>query len=165
MFDVIYADPPWPYANSGPQGGVGFQYRTTDENELAQIDVKASPNSVMYMWATAPKLPEAIQLMKDWGFSYKTCLVWDKKRLGIGYWARGQHELLLIGVKGKVKPPPPELRIRSVYSETSTKHSKKPAFFVEYLERLYPDAAKLEMFARNDEIRPGWTYFGDEARN
>jgi len=72
---------------------------------------------VLYLWATAPKLLEAIEVMKAWNFSYKTHAIWDKEKIGMGYWFRGQHELLLVGTKGHFSPPAASLRIPSVIRE------------------------------------------------
>jgi len=105
-YGVIYADPPWRYQNGGSQGGVDDQYPTMDIADICALQIPAAENSVLYLWATAPLLPEGIRVLTAWGFEYKTSAVWDKQRLGIGYWFRGEHEHLLVGVRGNVSPPP-----------------------------------------------------------
>ena len=112
------------------------------------------------MWACAPKLDLALEVMAGWGFSFKTSAVWDKEKLGMGYWFRGQHELLLVGTKGDVSPPPPEARRSSVFREARGEHSRKPVCVYEWIEEAFP-GAKLEMYCR--EPRAGWQTWGNEA--
>jgi N6-adenosine-specific RNA methylase IME4 len=101
--------------------------------------------------------------MKAWGFTYKTQAVWDKTWVGMGYWFRGQHEILMVGVKGKFSPPIPTLRESSVYREKKGKHSKKPQYFKDLLNRQFPDKTKLELFAR--EKTEGWDVWGNEVKS
>lgn len=106
-YQVIYADPPWRYDFSKSNSReIENQYPTMTVEEICALDVPSSTNSVLYLWATAPKLREALQVMDAWGFEYKSQMVWDKEILGMGYWFRGQHEILLVGTKGKFSPPP-----------------------------------------------------------
>jgi hypothetical protein len=99
--------------------------------------------------------------MAEWGFAYKSQLVWAKDRTGTGYWARQQHELLLIGTKGDVPAPAPGQQPSSLISAPVGPHSAKPAVFHEIIEHMFPTAARLEMFARAG--RPGWDSHGNEA--
>jgi N6-adenosine-specific RNA methylase IME4 len=129
--------------------------------DICRLNVPSEDNAVLYLWATAPKLLEALVVMRAWGFNYKTQAVWDKGWVGMGYWFRGKHELLLVGTKGKFSPPIPTLRESSVYKEKKGKHSKKPQYFKDLLSRQFPDKTKLEMFAR--EKSEGWDVFGNEV--
>lgn len=110
---MIYADPPWLY-NHAPMGGnnrsIERHYPTMSVDAIKNLKVPSNKNSVLFLWATSPKLKEALDVMQCWGFEYKTNMVWDKKIIGMGYWFRGQHELLLVGVKGKFSPPTPHAR-------------------------------------------------------
>lgn len=160
-YGIIYADPPWCYDNTCSQGGVREQYQTMSDEEICALQVPAAKDSVLYLWATAPRLPIALEVINSWGFDYKSCAVWDKVRLGIGYWFRGQHELLLCGVRGNVRPPPVELRISSVIRCKSGQHSRKPDYIRSMIEKWYPDAKRLEMFSRLK--RPGWDVFGNQV--
>ena len=119
------------------------------------------PNSVLYLWATAPKLLEALEVMKAWGFTYKSHMVWDKVRVGMGYWWRGQHELLLVGTRGKWSPPEPELRYPSVLTEARGRHSAKPEWVRDILAHWWPEARRVELFAR--ERVDGWDCEGNEV--
>lgn len=161
-FDVIYADPPWSYHNGGvPNGGVDHHYETMDLAEIKALDVPAADDAVLYLWATATHTPEAIDVLRAWGFDYKTQACWDKQALGVGYWFRGQHELLLVGTRGDVSPPDSDNRRSSVFTERRGQHSEKPESVRAHIERAHPDARKLEMFARDGKV--GWELWGDES--
>lgn len=160
-FGVVYADPPWSYENgSVPNGGVDHQYDTMDLEAIKSLDVPASDDAVLYLWATVTHLPEALEVMDSWGFDYKTQAVWDKEYVGVGYWFRGQHELLLLGVRGDVSPPPEDARRSSVFRQQRGKHSSKPDVVRAHIERAHPDADKIELFARDGKT--GWELWGDE---
>ena len=117
---------------------------------------------MLFMWATVAKLREAFEVMDGWGFEYKTHAVWDKEKIGMGYWFRGQHELLLVGTKGQASPPDAEHRVSSVFREARGKHSAKPQCVYEWIEAAFPDRLKLEMYCRSP--RAGWAVFGNEAK-
>jgi hypothetical protein len=99
--------------------------------------------------------------MMAWGFTYKSHLVWVKDKRGLGYWGRNRHELLLIGIRGRVPCPAPGAQSASVIEAPRGRHSEKPDIFAEHIERWFPNVPKLEMFARN--ARPGWSYHGNEV--
>jgi N6-adenosine-specific RNA methylase IME4 len=99
--------------------------------------------------------------MNAWGFEYQTSAVWNKVLMGLGFWVRGQNELLLVGTRGQFAPPPEDLSVSGVYSEKRTTHSKKPAYFRNLISSWYPTELKLEMFAR--EVVPGWDVWGNEV--
>lgn len=161
-YQVIYADPPWSYRHCASNSRrIENQYDTMSLSEIKTLPVPSDNNCVLYLWATAPKLLEAIEVLSAWGFDYRTCLVWDKEIIGMGYWFRGQHELLLVGVKGKVSPPEPRLRISSVLKERRGKHSKKPECIRNLIQSWYPNADKIELFAREQIF--GWDVWGDEV--
>ena len=162
LYDILLADPPWRYSFSKSKSRkIENQYPTMSLQEIKELKVPAKDNCLLYLWATAPKLKEALEVMEAWGFTYKTHAIWDKQKIGMGYWFRGQHELLLVGVKGKFSPPEPCQRISSVYRVERGKHSAKPVWFHSWIDRWYPDMSKLEMFAR--ERVPGWDAWGDEV--
>ena len=161
MYDVILADPPWRYTFSRSKTRrVENQYPTMTLEEILAYPAPANKNAVLYLWATAPKLPEALAVMAAWGFTYKSCAVWDKVQIGMGYWFRGRHELLLVGTRGRFSPPGPGLRIPSIFTEPRGRHSAKPDFVHRLIEAAYPEASKVELFARQE--RPGWAAVGNE---
>lgn len=161
-FDVIYADPPWSYHNgSVPNGGVDHHYDTMDLDAIKTLDVPAADDAVLYLWTTVTHAEEAFDVLGAWGFEYKTQAVWDKRSVGVGYWMRGQHELLYIGVRGDVSPPDADARRSSVFTADRGAHSSKPEAVRTHIEKAHPDARKLEMFARDGKV--GWELWGDET--
>lgn len=161
-YQIIYADPPWNYRHCASKSRrVENQYPTMSLEEIKTLNVPAGENCILYLWATAPKLQEALEVLVSWGFDYRTCLVWDKEIIGMGYWFRGQHELLLVGVKGKMSPPEQSLRVSSVYKERRSKHSKKPNKIRRLINQWYPNKTKIELFAR--QKTPSWDVWGNEV--
>jgi N6-adenosine-specific RNA methylase IME4 len=165
IYDVILADPPWDYEFSPTdQRQIENQYPPMPLDEILALEVPAADNAVLFLWATAPKLEEALSVLHAWGFSYKTGAAWDKEKIGMGYWFRGQHELLLVGTKGHFSPPEEANRPSSVFREERRGHSVKPECVYRALEVMFPDARRLELFARG-VARPGWTVWGNEVTN
>jgi len=161
-YQVILCDPPWRYDFSKSDSRkIENQYPTMSIDEICAMKIPIDDNAVLYMWTTAPKLEEAFLVMKAWKITYKSHLVWNKVKIGTGYWFRGQHELLLVGVKGKFSPPPEGLRIGSVVTSERHGHSKKPDFIREYIKKWYPRDNCLEMFARSKH--EGWDVWGNEV--
>ena len=162
QFDVLYVDPPWRYDFAETDSRqIENQYPTMSQADLCALKVPAADNALLLLWATAPKLAEALEVMAAWGFEYKTHAIWDKGQIGMGYWFRGQHELLLVGTQGVFSPPLPEDRQGSVYCEDRGRHSPKPAYFYEWIERAFPSRAYCELFAR--QTRDGWTAWGNQV--
>ena len=161
-FDVIYADPPWSYDHDdNPRGGVAKHYDTMDIEDIKALDVPAADDAVLYMWGTVTHVPEAVDVIRAWGFEHKTQAVWDKQHFGSGWWFRGQHELLYVATRGDVSPPPEHARRSSVFRAPRGEHSAKPEVVRTHIERAHPDARKLEMFARDGKV--GWDLWGDES--
>lgn len=161
-YNIILADPPWRYDFSATENRqIENQYPTMEVEDICKIKVPAADDAVLFLWATAPKLREALQVVKAWGFEYKTNMVWIKDKIGMGYYARGQHELLLIATKGSPKVPLPESRPPSVITAPRTKHSVKPDVIYSVIESMYPANKYLELFARNE--RNGWGVWGNQV--
>jgi N6-adenosine-specific RNA methylase IME4 len=162
-YDVIYADPPWKYDFSETKSrDIENQYPTMGVEEIMALQVPSADDAVLFLWATAPKLREALMVMGAWGFQYKTCAVWDKEKIGMGYWFRGQHELLLVGTRGSMPPPVPEARQSSLYRESRGAHSAKPAYYYSLIEQMVPGGTYLELFARN-KYSEKWEVWGNQA--
>lgn len=100
QYGLIYADPPWRYDQATPSRRIENHYPTMATEEICALPVPAAKDAVLYLWATTAKLEDAFAVMKAWGFAYKSSMVWDKMKEGMGYWFRGQHEFLLVGVRG-----------------------------------------------------------------
>ena len=161
LYDVIYADPPWTYQQKGVQGAAAKQYPLMTDDELCAMKIPAAKDCILYLWTTSPLLESGLRVLQAWGFRYKSQAVWDKMRTGIGFWWIGQHETLMVGVRGDVKPPPPQLRRSSVIRCPRGRHSSKPDQVRDWISAWYPDAKRLEMFSRLK--RPGWDVFGNQV--
>jgi len=166
-FSVIYADPPWEYAQE--QHGKERQetvlethYPTMPTEDICGLEIKklAAENAVLFLWTTSPKLFEAKQVLEAWGFTYKSSMIWDKVKHNVGYYVSVRHEFLLICTKGSFLPESGKL-IDSVQTIERTEHSKKPDRFYEIIEEMYPSAKKLELFAR--QPRKNWKAWGNEV--
>jgi N6-adenosine-specific RNA methylase IME4 len=165
-FDLVYADPPWQYDFSETQErAIENQYPTMTVDEICALPISdvVGEDCVLFLWATAPKLPEAMQVMEAWGFEYRTQMVWVKDRVGMGYYVRNQHELLLIGKRGDVPVPRENVRPSSVLHAPRAEHSRKPDEFYEAIEAMYPDLEKVELFCRRP--REGWAVWGLEVES
>jgi len=159
-FNVILADPPWRYNDVVPNRSIENHYPTMDLNDICEINIHADDDCILFLWATSPLLPDAIKVLTMWGFEYKTSMVWVKDRIGMGYYARGRHELLLIGIKGNPGKPEPVNRPDSVIEAPRTEHSKKPLIVYDIIEKMYPHGVYLELFSRKE--RSGWISWGNE---
>lgn len=158
---LIYADPPWFYkGGTTPNRIIENQYPTMETKDICKMEIPNAKDSILFMWCTNPKLEEGLQIIKAWDFIYKTNMVWVKDKIGMGYYARGRHELLLIATKGNPGVPEPKNRPNSVIEFPRTKHSKKPEIVYELIEQMYPNRKYLELFARNK--RKNWKSWGNE---
>ena len=166
-YQCIYADPPWRYRNKNTGGsmtsGSCSKYPTMTLEAAKNIPITdiADKNSVCFLWATVPLLPEALEVLRAWGYKYKTALFWRKiMSLGMGFWFRGQVEILLMGVRGNVRA----FRVQKAnFIQTKArKHSQKPGEFRALIEQtnLVP---RIELFAR--EKTEGWDVWGDEVES
>jgi N6-adenosine-specific RNA methylase IME4 len=171
-YSILYVDPPWRYEHDpGGDGGrqVENQYGTMSLDAIKAMEVPAAEDAVLFCWTTSPKLAEGLAVVKAWDFTYRTCMVWVKDRIGMGYYARQQHELLLIGTRGTLPAPAPENRPPSVFYGDRTEHSAKPDAVYELIEAMYPEYDRTddltefcELFSRRP--RKGWFGWGNEAQ-
>jgi len=161
-YQIIYADPPWSYRNKKTGGsmtsGSKSKYPVMELEDIKKLPIQniATKDSVLFLWATTPLLPEALEVMKAWGYRYKTAIYWRKiMSLGMGFWFRGQVEVLLMGIKGKVKA----FRIQKPnFIQTKVgKHSEKPIDFRHLIE-LTGLKPRIELFAR--QKIEGWDVMG-----
>lgn len=122
----------------------------------------AAEDALLCLWSVNCLLPEALEVMRSWGFEYVTNLVWVKPSIGLGRWARNRHEMLLLGRKGNFPAPELEDLADSVIEAPRGGHSEKPAAVYELIERMYPRASRVELFARGTP-RPGWVFWGNQV--
>jgi N6-adenosine-specific RNA methylase IME4/ParB-like chromosome segregation protein Spo0J len=163
-YPVLYADPPWRYEHSESESrAIENQYPTMTLDEICALPVDdlATPDAILFLWATSPKLAESMQVIESWGFTYRTCAVWDKQKIGMGYYFRQQHELLLVATRGSIPTPTPEHRPASVFSEARGDHSAKPVQFAAWIEAMYPTLPRIELFCRSP--RDGWATWGNQS--
>jgi N6-adenosine-specific RNA methylase IME4 len=162
-FNLIYADPPWRYDYSKSDSRkIENQYPTLEVDEICELPIAKScaDDCVLFLWATSPKLPEAMRVVVSWGFTYRTCMVWVKDKIGMGYYARQRHELLLIATTGEPSVPDESVRPDSVIQAPRGEHSRKPDSVYAMLESMYPKSKYLELFCRTP--RKGWKAWGNE---
>lgn len=169
-FPVILCDPPWrfeTFAEDGGSKGPRQHYPCDDVHDLAEIPVEdvVADDCAIFMWATAPMLPEAFWLMNRWGFQVKTAGAWAKQSktgqkwaFGTGYLFRSAAEFYLLGTRGS--PVNRSRSIRNLIVAPVREHSRKPEQLHRDIEAMY-EGPYLEMFAR--EPRPGWQAWGNET--
>jgi N6-adenosine-specific RNA methylase IME4/ADP-ribose pyrophosphatase YjhB (NUDIX family) len=159
VFEVVYADPPWQYNNSGFEMSAENKYPTMSIEDMKQnIKFKTSENAILFLWVTNPLLYECFELINEWGFEYKTNFVWTKERHTAGFYIFGKHELLLICTKGNNNLP--KKKYKSIILGENIVHSKKPEIVYEMIEEMYPHKRYLEVFARKKRV--GWKSYGNE---
>jgi len=173
MYRVIYADYPWPYGDRPPSGSGAQQHypgMPIDEGCKLPVAAHAMTNAVLFFWVTAPYLyhatdnltPDAFRLVRAWGFTPKTGMVWDKVLSAGGHYVAVKHEHLIIATRGSCLPDRPVPMPDSVQTvRRDGEHSEKPPEFRKLIEQLY-DGPYLELFGR--EKVSGWDVFGNDAR-
>jgi N6-adenosine-specific RNA methylase IME4 len=172
-YGTILMDPPWRFANRtgkmAPEHKRLRRYPTMSFEEIAALPVAAHalPKSHLYLWCPNALLLEGLQIMKGWGFVYKTNIVWYKTRKdggpdgrGVGFYFRNVTELLLFGTRGKLRTLAPGRRQVNIISTRKEEHSRKPNEAYEIIEACSPGPF-LELFAR--QRRTGWEWWGDQA--
>ena len=159
-FDIIVADPPW-RDDFGKTSGrsVTRHYPTMPLADICAMQVPAADAALLFLWATAPMLQQGLAVVKAWGFSYRTHGVWVKDRPGTGKWLRNQHELFLIGRRGKFRCP--QVAMPGRIAAPRKRHSQKPEELQDNIEAAFPTMRYLELFARRE--RPGWIVWGNEV--
>lgn len=158
-FGTIYADPPWQYGNQATRASTSRHYETMTVDAITALPIAelAATNAHLHLWTTNAFLFDAQRIIEAWGFTYKSCFVWVKKKMGIGNYWRVSHEFLLLGVRGRCE--------FGAHDEMSWrefprgKHSEKPDQVREMIERVSP-APRLELFGRR--ACKGWTVWGNE---
>jgi N6-adenosine-specific RNA methylase IME4 len=171
-YRTIVADPPWRFANRtgkmAPEHRRLLRYETMTTAEIAAVDVPAASNAHLYLWVPNALLADGLTVMAAWGFEYKTNLVWHKTRQdggsdgrGVGFYFRNVTELVLFGVRGRMRTLEAGRTQVNLFAVQRTDHSVKPDCLLDIVERCSPKPY-AELFARR--ARFGWSYpIGDEA--
>jgi N6-adenosine-specific RNA methylase IME4 len=172
-YSVIYCDPPWDYAGREQHNtteankSVKDHYNTMTLQQLKALDVKALADAsgcLLFMWTSSPHLPQALELMKAWGFDYKTiAFVWEKQKTNPGYYTMSQVEICIVGKRGTIPKNRGSRNERQFLSEMRGQHSAKPAEIRNRITRMFPQHKKVELFAR--ETTEGWAVWGNEIQN
>jgi N6-adenosine-specific RNA methylase IME4 len=171
-YKVVYADPAWRYGDQRHEletaTGAEHHYPTMTLSEICAIPIidHVEDNAVLFIWATSPLLEQCFEVIRSWGFKYKASFVWDKVKHNLGHYNSVRHEFLLVCTRGSCLPdndlPEGEKLHDSVIEiERTAKHSQKPAYFRELIDRLYCRGNRIELFCR--EPAPGWASWGNEA--
>lgn len=167
-YGIIYADPAWRYDDKSCSGNCADHYNTMSVEEICNLPVKniADKDCILFMWVTYPMLQEGLDVMKAWGFTYKTIgFQWLKQNktgngyfFGLGRWTRGNTECCLIGTKGK--PKRVSDRVSQLIISPIENHSKKPDCTRKKIEMLCGCLPRIELFAR--QTTDGWDCWGNE---
>tara|TARA_R110002020_G_C16039928_1_gene753617 strand:+ start:293 stop:823 length:531 start_codon:yes stop_codon:yes gene_type:complete len=169
-YNIIYADPPWSYKDKALAGNRGAccKYPVMSIEDIKNLPVKdiADDNCILFMWVTFPKLNECFDIIKSWGFDYKTvAFTWVKKYrngdnfMGMGRWTRANAEVCLLATKGK--PKRISASVRQVVETVPEKHSQKPNIIRDKIIELCGDLPKIELFARIKS--DNWDVWGNEV--
>lgn len=173
-YRTIYADPPWQFQNRtgkvAPEHKRLSRYSTMTVPEICRLPVAeaADEKSHLYLWVPNALLPEGLEVMRAWGFAYKTNIIWEKVRKdgmpdgrGVGFYFRNVTEILLFGIRGeKNRTLDPGRSQVNLLRAVKREHSRKPDEFISLIEQCSP-APFLEMFARGS--RRGWDMWGNQA--
>ncbi len=174
-FGTILADPPWRFNNRtgkmAPEHRRLSRYNTLSVEEISAIPVRRVLNESahLYLWVPNALIAEGLAVMKAWGFTYKSNIVWYKTRKdggpdgrGVGFYFRNVTEILLFGVHGRLRTLPPGRRQVNIIISQKREHSRKPDEQYSIIETCSPGPF-LELFARGQ--RPGWTQWGNQAES
>jgi len=171
-FTTILADPPWRFENRtgkmAPEHQRLLRYRTMTSEEILELPVNrlAAARAHLYLWIPNALVAEGLEVMKRWGFTYKTNLVWFKVRKdggpdgrGVGFYFRNVTELILFGVRGNMRTLDAGRRQTNIITTRKREHSRKPDELYDIIEACSP-GPYLELFARHP--RKGWVQWGNE---
>lgn len=174
-FATVLADPPWRFMNKtgkvAPEHKRLRRYPTLklDEIKSIPVDSRTLDKSHLYLWVPNALIAEGLDVMKAWGFTYKTNLIWFKIRKdggpdgrGVGFYFRNVTEMILFGVKGKMRTLDPGRRQVNIIQSRKREHSRKPDELYKIIEECSP-GPYLEMFARGP--KDNWHVWGNEAEN
>lgn len=177
-FDVIYADPPWKFFDgfrSAPD--LSFQknekYDVLETEEIKKIPVNKLSKSdcVLFLWTTDAHLPDALSVIKSWGFKYKTiAFIWNKKTVNnkqvcfMGKWTMKGSEICLLATKGKAHKMLKCYNVRQLVEAERKDHSSKPEEVAKRIEKMFGKELKyIELFARKE--RKGWEVWGNQVKS
>jgi len=156
LFDIIVIDPPWKYGREyDPDSSrVASPYPEMSFDELSRMTLSSDNDCILWLWTTHQFIWEAKELMKIWEFDYKRIMLWDKEKMGIGYWLRMQCEFCLLGIKGK---PLWDIKdLRDIIRYPRGNHSAKPDSFYEMINTKFVSKSKYKADYFGRKEREGW---------
>lgn len=169
-YNIIYADPPWDYG-SFPSTSTASAYPLMSTPDICALPVKhiAKPDALLFLWTTMKHIPDALQVIEAWGFTYVTNgFTWIKTNalsgryfFGMGYWTRQNAELCLLAKRGTLSRR--DNRVSSLIVSPRRLHSQKPDNVRHLIVRVCGDLPRVELFARTKT--PGWDIWGNERPN
>lgn len=174
-YQIIYADPPWEYKESGGghRGTAGLPYETMKTEDICSLPVSAisANDALLYLWTTDTKIKEAFKVMEAWGFTYKGivyCWVKQNRKSDSIFWGMGRYsrkniEIVLLGIRGNAIKnfPPIKKNSHQVVYERIREHSRKPEKIRNEIVAVIGDVPRIELFAR--ESFEGWDCWGNEV--
>lgn len=174
-YGTILADPPWQFRNRtgkmAPEHKRLSRYSTIKLKEIKEIPISvvAAENSHLYLWVPNALLKEGLEVMEAWGFEYKTNLIWHKIRKdggpdgrGVGFYFRNTTEIILFGIRGKLRTLDPGRTQVNIIRSRKREHSRKPDELYDIIEQCSPGPF-LELFARGK--RENWDQWGNEVED
>jgi N6-adenosine-specific RNA methylase IME4 len=187
-YSIIYADPPWDYSYIGKNFDRNFtkskngfapvvsakdHYNTMTNQDIMDLPLNklSEKNCLLFIWITNPLLDIGFEVIKAWGFTFKTvAFVWNKIKVMPGFYTMSQVELCFVAKKGNIPKPRGARNIKQYYEETRGLHSRKPNEFRNRIEQMFPEQKKIELFARKetgglfkDERFKEWDIWGNET--
>ena len=176
-YNIIYADPPWRYGSKQPfrKNGTRFhslheEYQTVSTDSMCEWDIGriAEKDCALFMWVTDSHIEDALKLIKAWGFKYVTvAFIWAKqtnrgKQVSkLGAWTMKNCEICLFATKGAMRKFKKSNSVQQLFYAERTKHSKKPDCVRAFIEELFGDVPRIELFARQHS--EGWDCWGNEV--
>ena len=160
-YGVIVTDNEWEFeaysSETGLNRSAADHYPTSDLETLKRRDVPSisADDCVLFMWSPSAMVARALEVMTAWDFGYRSQVIWRKDKTGLGYWFRNEHEILLVGTRGKIPAPAMGTQWPSVIDAPVGEHSAKPEIFLELIEAYFPTLPKIEL-NRRGPARPGW---------
>ena len=176
-YQIIYADPPWKYRQGKSmgtnfQGAADAQYSCMDYKEICKLPIKkiTDNNCILFLWVTFPMLKEGLEVIRSWGFEYKTVgFVWIKTNanqplktfFGTGYYTKSNAEICLLATKGSAHKLVKSNSISQIIATSKLRHSEKPHEARDKIIELVGDLSRVELFARKKT--KGWDVWGNEV--
>ena len=180
-YQIIYADPPWKYESDRPcfeidpithnRGGASSKYKTMSLAQIATLPISSitDKDCCLFLWVTFPKLQDGIEIIRTWGFDYKSCaFVWVKTNKnsmglfwGMGRWTRSNAEICLLGTKGY--PKRLDASVHQIVMNSVQNHSHKPDIVRNLIVQLLGDLPRIELFACKKVM--GWDCWGNEVES